>query len=80
MAAELSTAMAKMLGISDYKGVYDFQLEQFGFCRKDGETVLETLDRVLRSDFLSHNDNVFVDLTIDKALELNDGIELQPNV
>lgn len=80
MAAELSTAMAKMLGISDYKGVYDFQLEQFGFYRKDGETVLEALDRVLRSDFLSHNDNVFVDLTIDKALELNDGIELQPNV
>jgi triacylglycerol lipase len=60
--------------------VYDFQLEQFGFYRKDGETVLEALDRVLHSDFLSHNDNVFRDLTIDRALELNDDIEIQPNV
>ena len=32
------------------------------------------------SDFLSHNDNVFRDLTIDRALELNDDIEIQPNV
>ena len=79
-AAEASTAMAKLLGISDFKGVYDFQLEQFGFYRKDGETVLEALDRALHSDFLSHNDNVFRDLTIDRALELNDDIEIQPNV
>ena len=79
-AAEISTTMAKLLGISDFKGVYDFQLEQFGFYRKDGETVLEALDRVLHSDFLSHNDNVFRDLTIDRALELNDDIEIQPNV
>ena len=80
LAAEASTAMAKLLGISDFKGVYDFQLEQVGFYRKDGETVLEALDRVLHSDFLSHNDNVFRDLTIDRALELNDDIEIQPNV
>ena len=79
-AAEASTTMAKLLGISDFKGVYDFQLEQFGFYRKDGETVLEALDRVLHSDFLSHNDNVFRDLTLDRALELNDDIEIQPNV
>ena len=76
-AAEVSTTMAKLLGISDFKGVYDFQLEQFGFYRKDGETVLEALDRVLHSDFLSHNDNVFRDLTIDRALELNDDIEIR---
>ena len=79
-AAEVSTTMAKLLGISDFKGVYDFQLEQFGFYRKDGETVLEALDRVLHSDFLSHNDNAFLDLTIDKSLEINNGIEIQPNV
>ena len=79
-AAEVSTTMAKLLGISDFKGVYDFQLEQFGFYRKDGETVLEALDRVLHSDFLSHNDNAFLDLTIDKSLEINKGIEIQPNV
>ena len=79
-AAELATSASKALGLSKFKGVYDFQLEQFGFYRKDGETVLEALDRVLHSDFLSHNDNVFRDLTIDRALELNDDIEIQPNV
>ena len=80
LAANLATGAAKALGLSSLKGVYDFQLEQFGFYRKDGETVLEALDRVLHSDFLSHNDNVFRDLTIDRALELNDDIEIQPNV
>ena len=79
-AAEISTTMAKLLGISDFKGVYDFQLDQFGFYRKDGETVLEALNRVLHSDFLSHNDNAFLDLTIDKSLEINKGIAIQPNV
>ena len=71
---------ARALGISAFKGVYDFQLEQFGFYRKDGETVLEALDRVLHSDFLSHNDNAFLDLTIDRSLEINDGIGIEPNV
>ena len=79
-AAEASTAMAKLLGISDFKGVYDFQLDQFGIRKDDNETFAQALDRVLRSDFLSHNDNVFRDLTIDRALELNDDIEIQPNV
>ena len=79
-ASELATSASKVLGLSKFKGVYDFQLEQFGFYRKDGETVLEALDRVLHSDFLSHNDNAFLDLTIDKSLEINDGIGIEPNV
>ena len=29
---------------------------------------------------MSHNDNAFLDLTIDKSLEINKGIEIQPNV
>ena len=79
-ATNLAETLAKGFGITEIKNLYDFQLEQFGFYRKDGETVLEALDRVLHSDFLSHNDNVFRDLTIDRALELNDDIEIQPNV
>ena len=79
-AAEVSTTMAKLLGISDFKGVYDFQLDQFGIRKDDNETFAQALDRVLRSDFLSHNDNAFLDLTIDKSLEINKGIEIQPNV
>ena len=54
--------------------MYDFQLDQFGIRRDDNETFSQALDRVLRSDFLSHNDNAFLDLTIDRSLEINDGI------
>ena len=79
-AAEVSTTMAKLLGISDFKGVYDFQLEQFGIYKDPNETVLETLQRVFSTDFMSHNDNAFLDLTIDKSLEINDGIGIEPNV
>ena len=79
-AADLTTAAAKALGLSSLKGVYDFQLDQFGIRKDDNETFAQALDRVLRSDFLSHNDNAFLDLTIDKSLEINKGIEIQPNV
>ena len=79
-AANLTTAAAKALGLSSLKGVYDFQLDQFGIRRDDNETFAQALDRVLKSDFLSHNDNAFLDLTIDKSLEINKGIAIQPNV
>lgn len=74
VAAELATSISKALGLSAFKGVYDFQLDQFGIRRDDNETFSQALDRVLRSDFLSHNDNAFLDLTIDRSLEINDGI------
>jgi triacylglycerol lipase len=76
-AAELWTDMAKALDISDIKGIFDFKLEQFGIYRNDNETMLETLNRVLKSDFLKHNDNAFADLTIDKALSINKNIQMQ---
>ncbi len=65
LAANLATGAAKALGLSSLKGVYDFQLDQFGIRKDDNETFAQALDRVLRSDFLSHNDNAFLDLTID---------------
>ena len=80
LAADLTTTAAKALGLSSLKGVYDFQLDQFGIRKDDNETFSQALDRVLKSDFLSHNDNAFLDLTIDKSLEINKGIEIQPNV
>ena len=80
LAADLTTAAAKALGLSSLKGVYDFQLDQFGIRKDDNETFSQALDRVLKSDFLSHNDNAFLDLTVDKSLEINKGIEIQPNV
>ena len=74
VAAELATSISKALGLSAFKGVYDFQLDQFGIRRDDNETFSQALDRVMKSDFLSHNDNAFLDLTIDRSLEINDGI------
>lgn len=76
----LMTAMAKSLGISDLKGVYDFQLDQFGIYSNSNETVCQTLSRVLSSGFLLHNDNAFQDLTIDKALDINKNIQMQDGV
>ena len=80
VAAELATSISKALGLSAFKCVYDFQLDQFGIRKDDGETFSQALERVLHSDFLSHNDNAFLDLTIDRALEINDDIGIEPNV
>ena len=69
------------LGFTKLKGVYDLQLEHFGIYRQANETDIQYLIRVLNSsDFMSHNDNAIYDLTIDNALKINDGIEMQDNV
>lgn len=69
------------LGLTDLKGVYDLQLEHFGIYRQEDETDFEYLKRVLNSkEFMSHNDNAIYDLTIDNALKINDGIEMQDGV
>ena len=80
VSTNLAETLAKGFGITELKNLLDFQLEQFGICKDPDETVLETLQRVFSTDFLSHNDNAFLDLTIDKSLEINDGIGIEPNV
>ena len=80
VATNLSETLAKGFGITEIKNLYDFQLEQFGIYKDPNETMLETLQRVFSTDFMSHNDNAFLDLTIDKSLEINDGIGIEPNV
>ena len=80
VATNLAETLAKGFGITEIKNLYDFQLEQFGIYKDPNETVLETLQRVFSTDFMSHNDNAFLDLTIDKSLEINDGIGIEPNV
>ena len=80
VATNLAETLAKGFGITEIKNLYDFQLEQFGIYKDPNETVLETLQRVFSTDFMSHNDNAFLDLTIDKSLEINDDIGIEPNV
>ena len=80
VSTNLAETLAKGFGITELKNLLDFQLEQFGIYKGPNETVLETLQRVFSTDFMSHNDNAFLDLTIDKSLEINDGIGIEPNV
>ncbi len=73
--------MGSTLGMTNLKGVYDLQLEHFGIYQKANETDLQYLKRVLGDEeFMSHNDNAIYDLTIDNALVINDGIEIQDDV
>ena len=80
VSTSLSELLAKGFGITELKNLLDFQLEQFGIYKDPDETVLETLQRVFSTDFMSHNDNAFLDLTIDQSLKINDGIGIEPNV
>ena len=78
--AQLGEELAKLLGLSSFKGLYDFQLEHFGIQPYPGEDFMTALQDALSSKLLSHNDNAFHDLTIDKALYINKDIQMQPNV
>lgn len=72
------TAAAKALGISDFKGIYDYQLDQFGICRQPGEPLKDSMVRMLGTEFLSHGDHALKDLSVDAACALNKSIEMQP--
>ena len=78
--AQLGEELSKILGLSSFKGLYDFQLEHFGLQPTPGEDFTTALKNALTSKFLNHNDNAFHDLTIDKALYINKDIQMQPNV
>ena len=43
VAAELATSISKALGLSVFKGVYDFQLDQFGIRKDENETFAQAL-------------------------------------
>ncbi|MBQ2154768.1 MAG: S-layer homology domain-containing protein [Oscillospiraceae bacterium] len=78
--AQLGEELAKILGLSSFKGLYDFQLEHFGIQPYPGQDFSSALQNALSSKLLNHNDNAFHDLTIDKALYINKDIQMQPNV
>jgi triacylglycerol lipase len=75
----LLTAAAKALGISEYKGAYDFQLDQFGIRRVHGEKLGDSFARILAADFLGSGDHALSDLSIDAAAELNSRLSLLPD-
>lgn len=78
--SDICVGMSKALGMTELKGIYDFQLEHFGIYGDYNETPCDTLERVLSSDFLAHGDHAWVDLSIDGAFEINENVEVRENI
>ena len=76
----LSRDLAKMLGLTPFKGIYDFQLEQFGIQPDPNADLVTALHNVLTSTFADHHDSAYQDLTIDRAMWINNGITMPSNV
>lgn len=67
----MMSVYSRILGISDFKDIYDFQLDQFGIKRVEGERIVDTLKRMMAAEFLSTDDHALHDLAVDEAIELN---------
>ena len=84
LATLVTDVLVKVFGalqVTDLKGVYNSDLEHFGIVDDPNETPVENLQRILTDvDFLSHNDNILNDMTIDKQVYDNASIEMQNNV
>mgnify|MGYP005914273271 CR=1 FL=1 len=79
LAANLATGAAKALGLSSLKGVYDFQLDQFGIRRDPDEPLTTAALRMLAQNPLPASDNAFDDLRPAGARALNARIETLPD-
>ena len=76
----LTRDLSRMLGLTAFKGVYDFQLEHFGLQPTPGDDLTTALRRVITSGFVEHHDSAYQDLTIDRAMFINQDIQMQPGV
>ena len=60
LLGDLPVFGADLLGSVNAQLFHDFQLEHFGICRKDGETPVQALTRILtETDFMDHNDSCY---------------------
>ena len=81
LVSDVVSAAGTALSLTSFKGVYDFQLEHFGIYSKSGESLASAMNRVFnKSSFISHNDNALVDLSVDKAIDINKDINMQNNI
>ena len=71
--------VARALGISAFKGVYDFRLDQFGIRRDPGEPLTTAALRMLAQNPLPAGDNAFDDLRPAGARALNARVETLPD-
>ena len=70
---------ARALGISAFKGVYDFRLDQFGIRRDPDEPITTAALRMLAQNPLPAGDNAFDDLRCAGARALNARIATLPD-
>ena len=70
---------ARALGISAFKGVYDFRLDQFGIRRDQDEPITTAALRMLAQSPLPAGDNAFDDLRCAGARALNARITTLPD-
>lgn len=70
---------ARALGISAFKGVYDFRLDQFGIRRDPDEPLTTAALRMLAQNPLPAGDNAFDDLRPAGARALNARIQTLPD-
>ena len=61
-------------------GLYDPMLDQFGIGYDPNKSLMDTLNDVFESDFMSHNDNAVHDLSIMRTTDLNKTWELRPDI
>ena len=80
LVADLCENLSRILGLTAFKGIYDFQMEHFGVQPRPGDSLVTSFNRAMNSGFMDHNDNAYQDLTIDKALYINKDIQMQKNV
>ena len=79
VASELAVSASKALGLSKFKGVYDFQLDQFGIRRDPDEPITTAALRMLAQNPLPAGDNAFDDLRCAGARALNARIDTLPD-
>lgn len=72
--------LTNILDLTPLKGIYDTDLDQFGIYSSENETIAETIERVLYSDFDEHHDSCLQDLTIAKACDMNKDLPVQPDI
>ena len=61
-------------------GLYDTMLEQFGIGYDPDQSVVDAMNDVLDSDFDTHYDSAFNDLSIMKATDMNRTLELRSDI
>ena len=81
LLGDLPVFGADLLGSVNAQLFHDFQLEHFGICRKDGETPVQALTRILtETDFMDHNDSCYADMHLNRAFDLNREFQMVPGV